>query len=508
MRAATARDIFTSWLQTGGAAGQRDGGACDSVGGAVPQAGRAATLWSLIGGPRAVAGGATLLGLAVTVAIVAVPALRFAYPRPGLHIAIETTAALTALLATFLMVARVRRSGLVCDLMLSCALAVFAASHLVSGAAAAIAERDVSSSWIWIVTTTRLVAAGLLAAASLLPRRRVGGAAAVAVIAGVSLSVAALAGMGFTALAEVLPTEMRSTVAPTTAVLNLPGSFPMVLVQLVAMVLFAVAAVRFSGHAQRLADELLGWLSVAAVLAAVSSLNYLLYPSLYSKWVFTGDLFRLGSYVLILVGAAQEIRRYWLTAARAAVLEERRRIAREFHDGLAQELAYVATQSRRAARRGDEGGAQLAAAAERALDEARLALIALTRPLGESFERALAQSVETVASRAGSSVTCDIAPGVALPAAAHTEAIRIASEAVANAARHGRAGVIRVELSGGERPCLRICDDGIGFDPAALPDGAGVFGIASMHQRARSIGADFRLWSEPGSGTTVEVSWR
>ena len=97
---------------------------------------------------------------------------------------------------------------------------------------------------------------------------------------------------------------------------------------------------------------------------------------------------------------------------------------------------------------------------------------------------------------------------MALPAAAHTEAIRIASEAVANAARHGRAGVIRVELSGGERPCLRICDDGIGFDPAALPDGAGVFGIASMHQRARSIGADFRLWSEPGSGTTVEVSWR
>jgi signal transduction histidine kinase len=88
--------------------------------------------------------------------------------------------------------------------------------------------------------------------------------------------------------------------------------------------------------------------------------------------------------------------------------------------------------------------------------------------------------------------------------------VRIAREAVTNAARHGHAGLVRVELDNGNGNGtgvrLRIADDGSGFDvttPRQTSDGG--FGLVSMSERAQAIGAAFHVDSRRGAGTTVEV---
>jgi signal transduction histidine kinase len=379
--------------------------------------------------PRATAGAVMISSLVITALIVAVPTLRFAYPRSGLHVAIETSSAFAALLAAFLVLGRLRRSGLLCDLVLSSALALFAVANLISALlSTATAEARVSSSATWIVIGDRLVAAGWLAVASVLPAERVGRRSAVGVLVIVGLTAVVPAALVLTVFPPgFLPGDMTPNAAPTTAVLDLPGAVPVVVLQLTGMAFFALAAIGFAERAHRSGDELFAWLAVAAALAAVSRLNYLLYPSLYSRWVFTGDAFGLAAYVVILAGAAQEIRGYWATSAKAAVLEERRRIARDLHDGVAQELAYIARQAGRAGQRGNPGTERIAAAAERALDEQRRALAALTAPLDEPFERALAHSVESIAARSESSVTCDLASGVAVSPVAQRDLLRIAS---------------------------------------------------------------------------------
>ena len=81
--------------------------------------------------------------------------------------------------------------------------------------------------------------------------------------------------------------------------------------------------------------------------------------------------------------------------------------------------------------------------------------------------------------------------------------VRIACEAVSNAARHGQAQLVRVELQNGRHVRFRVVDDGVGFDPS-IPR-PGHFGLVSMRERAQAVGGSFRVRSAPGAGTEVEV---
>jgi signal transduction histidine kinase len=83
--------------------------------------------------------------------------------------------------------------------------------------------------------------------------------------------------------------------------------------------------------------------------------------------------------------------------------------------------------------------------------------------------------------------------------------VRIAREAVLNAVKHSGARTLKVSLgSTRDRLELSINDDGTGFDErATAPNGH--FGLIGMKERAAQIGADFRITSRPGAGTTVSV---
>lgn len=88
------------------------------------------------------------------------------------------------------------------------------------------------------------------------------------------------------------------------------------------------------------------------------------------------------------------------------------------------------------------------------------------------------------------------------PDGAHAEVLlRIAQEALANVARHSRAENVALTLStwGGEQ-LLRIEDDGVGTDLAAVSRG---HGLENMAARARAVGGELQLASRPGHGLVI-----
>src|SRR5215472_2868634 len=438
----------------------------------------------------------------VTVAVALIPQLHFAYRQPLLHVALETAASIIALLAGFLVFGRLRRAGTLNELLLACALALLGLLNLLYVMTPALVPRE-------LMTLVALIGSSLSAAlfvlAAFAPRgklRRPGyTSAATAAVALAALITAALASevtgsAPFVAAGLPQDPSLRPDLyaQPTVPALHL-----------FIMILYGLAAVGFLRRSERFGDEFFGWLAIAAVLAAASHLNYFLYPILYGQWVHTGDLFRLCFYAVLLAGSMREIWSYWRATSQAAVVDERSRIARDLHDGLAQELAYLARNLDSLAE-GAAGGTlqRLRCAVERAQLESRRAVSTLAGPVGQSLESALAEAVSEVADRFHVGLDLDLATGLRLPAARAEALTRIACEAVANAARHSGASRVRLSLErDGPRARLRVSDRGRGFEPTAPADG---FGLVSMRERARSVGGELRILSAPGHGSKVEAA--
>ena len=450
------------------------------------------------------------VGALVTLVVTILPFVRFAYRSESLHIAIETTSALIAALAAYLIYGRVRRRCSLNDLALVAALVVFAFANLfLSALPAAFSGEERGEFATWAPLFARLLGAAMFAASALLPPVPVTRARHVmfAVVAACSLALAGIAAAVLT-LGDRLPEGLDPRTAPHT--LDLPefaGHPSITALQVLAALLFGLAAAGFTRRAGQTGDELMKWFAAGSALAALARVNYAIFPSLYSDWVYTGDALRLAFYLVILLGAAREIRAYWRDVAEAAVLEERRRLARDLHDGLAQELAFIKLEAQRLARQLPDGargaGASLAVAADRALFDARRAIAALTEPIDRHIDELLAETAQELASRAGARVNLNVEPELEVEPHTREELLRIVREAITNATRHGRAETITVELSDGGGLRLRVADDGRGFDPDG-PTGAG-FGLTSMRERAEALGGEFRIASRPGVGTEMEV---
>jgi signal transduction histidine kinase len=443
-------------------------------------------------------------GLAVTALVVAVPALGGAYESVSVHVALETAASLIALLAAYLVFGRFQQNALLSDLTLTSALAVFGLTNLFFRTLPATLSGEIGADGfaVWAPVSGAVVGAFVFALAAFAQDVPVTRPARYAVLAlllvGVSMAGLAAAAGAAKAASGLDPSTVASAARP-----ELFGDVQLSAAHLLAALLFVVAAVGFARRGRR-GDDLMLWFAAGAVLAAFSRLNEGLFPSAVVGWVQLGDLLRVGFYALVLIGAAREIRGYWMKFAEAAILEERRRIARDLHDGLAQELAYVVSQAQRAMQqRPGELVEELTVVAQRALDDSRRAIAALVEPLDQPIELVLEQMAEEVSDRTGVAINLVLAQGIQVDAARREALLRIVREAVLNAARHSRAHAITVRLSNNQGVQVEISDDGIGFDAAAARRDR--FGLISMKERAHALGADFTIDSEPGAGTKVQL---
>jgi two-component system NarL family sensor kinase len=198
--------------------------------------------------------------------------------------------------------------------------------------------------------------------------------------------------------------------------------------------------------------------------------------------------------------------------ARAQAVEERNQMAREIHDTLAQGLAALTLQLEVADSLAEKANdARLAQAINHALglarttlDDARRSVLELrAAPLADlSLARALAALVaEHPAAELQLVDWDDAAP---LSRALQIGLYRIAQQALNNAARHARARRTLVRLARTRTGiAIRIEDDGIGFDAAAIA--ADRFGLLGMNERARLLGGQLTVQSEPGVGTVIQV---
>jgi signal transduction histidine kinase len=270
------------------------------------------------------------------------------------------------------------------------------------------------------------------------------------------------------------------------------------------------AAVAFARLADRHDDALMTWLGVGTAIAAVAFVNYALVPSRFTGLLYGGEVLWIGAVTVLLYGAVREVAKVEAALVRSAVLDERKRVARDLHDGVAQELAFISSQAHWFLRRPDDVQplTQIMGAVDRALDEARGAIASLNRPLDEPLGVALEQTALGVAERVGARLRVDVDPGTAADVEPEWRdaLLRIAREAVGNAVRHGHARTIELRLTSGRgvQAVLAIVDDGDGFDVDAVPSGQS-FGLVGMRERTESLGGRFTVRSTPGTGTTVEV---
>ncbi len=206
-------------------------------------------------------------------------------------------------------------------------------------------------------------------------------------------------------------------------------------------------------------------------------------------------------------------------ALRLSIMEERNSLANELHDSLAQTLASLRLQvnlfeeSLAQAPIPDKARVdieRLRGGLDEAHRELRSLLVNFRAPMDR---RGLVPALErlTASFRQATGLKVLMQNNLRafeLPAAAELQVTRIAQEALANIRKHARAQTVRVllttKMEGGQ--VLLIEDDGVGFQ---LPESDGQtgehIGLSIMRERARRMGAELRIESEPEEGTRVEV---
>ena len=200
----------------------------------------------------------------------------------------------------------------------------------------------------------------------------------------------------------------------------------------------------------------------------------------------------------------------------AAVLAERTRLASDIHDSLQQGLTGIMLQLEATLKLPavpDEVRSRLSVArnmASYSRQEVQSTVWDMASPLlhGTALEEAL-RKIATLISPGFAEIAVEThGPQVPLSASLEHHLLRIAQEAVTNAVRHGAPTRIEIRLDYDSHSiALTIRDNGAGFAPDAVLSSAslGHFGLRGLRHRAEKIGADLRIESAPGRGTTIFV---
>jgi signal transduction histidine kinase len=471
---------------------------------------------------------AVAIGVAVTV-LVFMGGIHGHGVAPAADLVLDTVAAVVCIALTTLAWARYRERRVVAAAYHA---AAFMALSIAYGIAVLISLQHAASLdalappdnvQVLVFAVARLAAAVLFVIGGVFTQRRTYGwnPAWILVAPTLAVVVAALVGKALDPPPDALQIV---TYADAT---RLPHITPFgAVIGLATSVLFFVGAwvSRNLWHAGRSVID--GWIAVGLVFAGFAELQWTLYPSAHPGQVSTADVLRLVCSACLMAGLASAFRasqRELRTAnvdleqlrdseVQRAALEERTRLARELHDGLAQDLwlaklrigELVGREDLSAeARRAAESGL---AAIDVGLGDAREAVATLRSPAhsDSGFCSLVRQTVEDYGDRFGIRVeftfegehTARIAPRT------QAEILRITQEALTNVARHADATLVGVYLAlTDDQITLRVADNGHGFDVAAV--GSKSYGLASMRERAAIIGGQVRIASRPETGTRV-----
>ncbi len=418
------------------------------------------------------------------------------YALPQGRIAVDTAVALAASIVATLAAVRFLVEGRGMDLLLAGGFLAIGAGTFAFRVAPVIGGGTLGSVEAWAAVGTEIFGAALIAFAPFLTRRVAGRRRALG--ATTALVLASVAGIWLDSRA------LRLSFGGAGA--EVDRSVAVVLAFALLAVLALAAAVGFGIRFRQYGRDLDSWLALALTLVVFADLHYVFAPTRSSDYVLQGDFLRLLSFGVLLVGV-------WRAISQAefgrAVAEERARVAREIHDGLAQYLFALSTQVSML-----ESGApldellpQLKHASTAAQQEARFAVLALSSASGTApFDAALKRYVDFLAADGVLDVEVEIDPAVSLAPDEQIEIFRIVQEGLANARRHAdarRAEVTIAQRAG--RRVVTVRDDGTGFAPDSR--GAGQ-GLLNMRARAASIQGAFSLRSSPGRGTAIEVVLR
>jgi signal transduction histidine kinase len=385
------------------------------------------------------------------------------------------------------------------DLLLSCGFFLAAASTLLFGIVPVLDGPLVNpvEGWAGIfggLAGTFLIAVAPFVRGNVAARQRALGnavAALLVLLLGVWVFLESI-GRGLPALAAT-PTDPDAPALLTT-------------VLTVQALLSLLALMGFGIRYRSRGDDLDRWLASAATLSLFSSLYRVFTPLLSSTSVSVGDFLKMIAYGVLLVGVWRAI-----SAAEfgRAVADERARVAREIHDGLAQYLFALATHASmlEAGHATPAAITQIKELAVSAQQEARFAVLALSSAGGTApFDAALRRYVEFLTSDGALEVDVEIDPRVKLAPDEQIEVFRIVQEGLANVRKHANAqrAEVRIAQREGQR-IVTVRDDGSGFE--AVEGGAGQ-GLKNIRARAASIAGAATIRSLPGRGTTLEVALR
>jgi PAS domain S-box-containing protein len=202
-------------------------------------------------------------------------------------------------------------------------------------------------------------------------------------------------------------------------------------------------------------------------------------------------------------------------AAEEAVVAERNRLARDLHDAVTQTLFSASLLAdvlpdlyRLQPAEGERRLEELRQLTRGALAEMRTLLVEL-RPSALTdipLPDLLRQLGDATIGRARLPVQVTVDGDLDLPGDVQVALYRVAQEALNNAVKYARASSANINLRlSAASVRLSVIDNGIGFDPEAVPPNH--FGLRIMRERAEAVGARLSVYSEPGQGTQITVSW-
>ncbi|MBV9337211.1 MAG: hypothetical protein JO262_11165 [Solirubrobacterales bacterium] len=417
---------------------------------------------------------------------------------PTLRAALEMMMTLFAIAAAWLLRAQFASSRRLRDLLLLAATLVLGLINFAVAALPAALDLRHGAYFAAAQLWGRLFVGAMFALAACVPSR--------SLVSGRGRPVALTLGLSLVGLSVVALGGFSGGRRRPSNSLAVMGGHPMLVALVVlATALLAYAAIGFVQRQRTEKGDVAALQALAMMLLAGGSLASLLAGSLAEGRISAAEVLSALSFGLILATAIIQERQVHARLSKATALAERRRIARDLHDGIAQDLAFIAAHGHRFVEElGDDH--PVVVAAKRALALSRSTISELSDPDGATTHEALEAVAQELRERFGISIAVNCQLDRDLAAHEREHVTRIAREAIANAARHGRARNVIVSLRQSDtRIALRVVDDGCGIAGVDLVPGPEGFGLRSMRERAAALGGQLRVHQPRRGGTELEV---